>query len=332
MDRTQIAIGCIIQWYEVEAHKDYIQSVINAINYYNKEDIIVDLCFYLSQNIEQIDREQISPEVILKNFKTTEKILKDNNIKYKINYYSSEEIYTIADYRREFNENYCDIVDVLMWGESDALIPKQAFVVLDNLHKQVKNTTPKYISFFGMCKMWDKTWEILEHPDFTNHPYVSGPENSDKWWGTWYTMGIEEMNSINDKTEELEVTIAPQHKVNGCGLVISSEVIKSGVNIPRSIMLVHEDTAFMHMLSKVLGNIPQYIIKNILLVHNRKHPKKRMYVLNEDKKEINPTEKRESNDWYKKVWELDNINCNNLFNQHKSFTWGDVNPKFKIKK
>ena len=45
-----------------------------------------------------------------------------------------EDIYTIADYRREFNEKYCEEVDILMWGESDSLIPNQTFEILDNLH------------------------------------------------------------------------------------------------------------------------------------------------------------------------------------------------------
>jgi ABC-type antimicrobial peptide transport system ATPase subunit len=44
------------------------------------------------------------------------------------------DLHTIADYRREFNEMYCDQVDVLMWGESDSLIPKQTFNILNNLH------------------------------------------------------------------------------------------------------------------------------------------------------------------------------------------------------
>ena len=52
------------------------------------------------------------------------------------------------------------------------------------------------------------------------------------------------------------------YKFNGCGLVISSDVIKSGVNIPKSAFFIHEDTAFMHSLKRTFnGNIPQFIIK-----------------------------------------------------------------------
>ena len=68
---------------------------------------------------------------------------------------------------------------------------------------------------------------------------------------------------IVEKVEELDVRVVSPHKFNGCGLVISSEVIKAGVNIPKSVFFIHEDSAFMYMTNKVLGNIPQYVIKNI---------------------------------------------------------------------
>ena len=122
---------------------------------------------------------------------------------------------------------------------------------------------------------------MLEHPDFTIKPFIEN--DYDNWWSLKYTMTKDEMNKINDKTEDLEVLIAPQHKFNGCGLVISSDIIKSGVNVPRAIMLAHEDTAFQNSLIRMFGtSIPQFVIKNVLLVHNRKHPKKREYVLGED--------------------------------------------------
>jgi len=136
-------------------------------------------------------------------------------------------------------------------------------------------------------------------------------------------MTIEEMNSINDKVDQLDVKVINPHKYNGCGLVISSEVIKSGVNIPKSVFFVHEDTAFMLMTQKILGNIPQYHFKNILLVHNRNHPNKRKYVLGETGSTLN--EKRRSNDWYVKANKFSEENCYNLFNpNYISKTWSDV--------
>jgi len=121
----------------------------------------------------------------------------------------------------------------------------------------------------------------------------------------------------------LNVGIVSPHKFNGCGLVISSEVIRAGVNIPNSVFFTHEDTSFMMMTNKVLGNIPQYIIKNILLVHNRNHPNKRMYVANESGKSLG--DRRLSNNWYKHASKMSEQNCYKLFDtDYKSYKWEDV--------
>ena len=314
--KTKFAIGCLVQWYEVDIIGEYVDSLKEAINAYDGE-VAVDFVIVMDQELEKtsLDFEDWI------NLREKIKRIIDSMGVYHLEIVSS--LYTIADYRRDFNNNYCESVDVLMWGESDALIPKQTFNILDNLHQMsLQNNNPKYLAFFGTCKMWDKSWEILEHPDFTIKPHIDN--DYDNWWSLKYTMTKEEMNKINEKTEDLEVLIAPQHKFNGCGLVISSEVIKSGVNIPSSVFFVHEDTSFMLMTQKILGNIPQYIIKNILLVHNRNHPKKRMYIKGE-RKDGTMNQKRRSNDWYVKANKMSEQNCYNIFNpNYKSFTWEDV--------
>ena len=314
--KTKFAIGCLVQWYEVDIIGEYVDSLKEAINAYDGE-VAVDFVIVMDQELE---KTSLNFEDWI-NLREKIKRIIDSMGVYHLEVISS--LYTIADYRRDFNNNYCESVDVLMWGESDALIPKQTFNILDNLHQMsLQNNNPKYLAFFGTCKMWDQSWEILEHPDFTIKPHIDN--DYDNWWSLKYTMTKEEMNKINEKTEDLEVLIAPQHKFNGCGLVISSEVIKSGVNIPSSVFFVHEDTSFMLMTQKILGNIPQYIIKNILLVHNRNHPKKRMYIKGE-RKDGTMNQKRRSNDWYVKANKMSEQNCYNIFNpNYKSFTWEDV--------
>jgi hypothetical protein len=242
-------------------------------------------------------------------------LMYNNNFTWRI----TDELITIADYRRKFNDEYCDRTDVLIWGESDSLLPKQMFIILDSLHHMsLRNNNSKYLTFFGTCKMWDDSWKPVEHNKFTEKPV-----DNKAWWGTRYQMSIEEMNEINDDVDELDVRIVSPHKFNGCGLVISSEVVKSGVNIPKSVFFIHEDTSFMMMTNKVLGNIPQYIIKNVLLVHNREHKNKRMYIRGEDGSTLG--ERRQSNNWYSVASKMSEQNCHNIFNNnYKSFTWGDV--------
>ena len=318
---NKFAIGCLVQWYEIDIIEEYVDSLKQSLEQINNaENVMIHFTLTTNQDLEKIDKSQIDMKEIETRFKS---MMSDKNWQFEI----TSELYTIADYRRWFNDCFCEKADVLIWGETDALLPKQLFIILDNLHDGVKDKTPKYTTFFGTCKMWDESWKILEHPEFTDKPFYSEPEDfiPDKhWWSNRYTMTIKEMNKFNDKVQELDVRILNQHKFNGCGLVISSEVIKAGVNIPRSVFFVHEDTSFMMMIQKVLGMIPQYVIKNILLVHNRNHPNKRMYVKNE---RIDGTmnEKRRSNDWYVKANHMSEQNCYNFFNPNfKSFTWEDV--------
>ena len=310
--KTKFAVGCLVQWYEIEIIEEYIESLRQVINQIeNKENVLVNLKLVVNQDLEKIDESQITMDEIITRF---EKMIDGFELDV------TEELVTIADYRRWFNDYYCEKVDILMWGETDALLPSQTFEILDNLHTQVKDETPKYITFFSVCKMWDESWKILEHSDFTDKPFIEN--DYENWWSLKYTMNQDEMEKINKKVTDLDIRITNQHKFNGCGLVIPSEVVKSGVNIPRSVFFVHEDTAFMMMIQKVLGMIPQYIVKNILLVHNRNHPKKRMYIEGETGGTMN--EKRRSNEWYVKANKMSEENTYNLFNQFKTYTWKDV--------
>ena len=235
--KTKFAIGCLVQWYESEIINEYISTLDKAINNYDGE-VIVDITVCVNQELEKAESIQKLKECIRKINKDTKPF--SINIEYGI--------HTIAEYRRNFNENFCEKADVLVWGESDMLVPSQTFTILDGLHKQ--SPVSKYVATFGICKMWDDSWKALEHPDFTDKPFIEN--DYDNFWSVKYTMSATEMEEINGKTIQPEVNIMPQHKFNGCGLVISSEVIKAGVTIPKSVFFVHEDTAFMLMTQKVL--------------------------------------------------------------------------------
>ena len=337
---NKIAIGCLVQWYEIELVEEYLQSVKNAVDMIdNKKDVIIDLYFNTDETLEKLDEDKISMSSIRDKFN---KILFDifdyedndevgilgGNYDVRLsNGGPSNKLYTIADYRRDFNNNFCDEAEVLMWGETDSLIPRQTFQILDTMHTGVKDKTPKYVSFFATCKMWDDSWKILEHPEFTDKPFIDMDRvDTENWWSLRYNMTIDEMNSFNDKVEELDVRSTTQLKFNGCGLVISSEVIRAGINIPKSVFFVHEDTAFMNnLLVMFQGQLPQYIIKNVLLVHNRKHVNKRKYVKGEG--EVTPGDiggARLAHNWYDKANKLSEFNAHNFFKQTKMYTWKDV--------
>ena len=147
--KYKYAIGCLIQWYEIEMIEEYLQSVKNSLKSIdNKDNVIVDLCFNLDQSLEKIDTKQCTLKDIENRFRNIESSLSEVcNVTVR---YNIDEIYTIADYRREFNNTYCEVVDILMWGETDSLIPKQTFEILDLLHDNNTNqNVHKYVTFFG---------------------------------------------------------------------------------------------------------------------------------------------------------------------------------------
>jgi hypothetical protein len=307
--KTKFAIGCLVQWYECDIIGEYVDSLKDAIKNYGGE-VEVDFTIISNEDLEKCINEEQKNQCI----KKIESILLDfKNVRI------IQKLYTIANYRRDFNEQYCDDVDVLIWGETDMIAPRQMFVSLDMLHQSLE--VKKYIATFSICKMWDDSWKQLEHPEFTNKPFIHG--DGENWWQLRYTMTKDEMNTFNDKVEDLNVQVISPHKYNGCGLVITSEVIRSGVNIPRSCFFIKEDTAFMMMTQRVLGQIPQYHFKNILMVHNRKHPNKRMYIQGEDTEYID--DQRKENEWYTIANQMCEQNNANLFNtNYKSYKWEDV--------
>ena len=314
--KNKIAIGCLVQFYEIDIIEDYLKSVKYAReDIENKENIEVDICLNLNQGLEQLDESKINMLDIKERMDT---LVGDN-----IGWVNTERIYTIADYRRDFNDRFCERVDVLMWGESDSLIPRQTFEIIDNLHNAAKESTPKYVGFFSTCKMWDDTWKVLEHPDFTDKPFIE--MDTENWWSLRYNMTQKEMDKINDKVEDLDIQVTQNLKFTGCGLIISSDGIKSGCNIPRSVFFVHEDTAFMNnCLIHFRNQLPQYIIKNVLLVHNRKLPNKRMYIKGQDVQDGNMTEMRRKQYWFKNADKMSQRNAFNLTEQGYTYTWDDV--------
>lgn len=312
--KTKFAIGCLVQWYELDIIDGYLISLKNAIDLYDKENVIIDIIV-----TDNITLEKPASDTVLKSCMSSI-ISKINTTLDNVNLRTESSLYTIADYRRQFNDRYCDLADVLIWGETDMLVPKQAFQSLHMLHESQSTTTPKYIATFAICKMWDDTWKPLEHVQFTDFKHSDSKED---WWGLNYDMSIDEMNTFNDSIEQLDVCVISPHKFNGCGLVISSEVIKAGVNIPRSVFFVHEDSSFMMMTNKVLGDIPQYHFRNLLMVHNRKHKDKRNYIAGETGETVG--QKRNSNKWYTVANRMCEQNVYSIFNpNYKAFTWEDV--------
>jgi len=277
-------VGTHIMWFEIEMYADFIDGMVNLLETVeNKDVVIVDLCFNLLQHFEKIDTDKIKKHELVIKFKKGVSKLEQLGfiVNHKIK--DDDKFYFHADYRRDLNYNYCKKVDYVMWGETDSFFPKEAFQVIETLSEYTKKQNlHKYLLSFADRKMWDSSWDPLVHVDYEHLEFIDDDKGHLNPNQAKSQMSIEKMNEINAKTDEFNFTYINRPKISGACLVISSDLIKFGVNIPLC-LLYNDDEGLSIMCEKLLGqNFVQFVCKNILHVHARRHSKKRMYVEGEN--------------------------------------------------
>jgi len=282
-------IGTHVMWFEIEMYKDFLDGLENLLKNIDEDslyNVTVDICFNMSEVIEKIDTNKITAEQLEYKFnEMTELFWVKLGVKLKVNkrIIKKDECYFHTDYRRDLNHNYCKKVDYVMWGETDSLFPREAFQVIETLAKYTdEQNIHRYLLSFADRKMWDSSWDPLVHIDYRDVVFVDDDKQHLNPNQAKSQMSIEKMNEINDKTEEFQFGYIQQPKISGACLVLSADLIKSGVNIP-SCMIYNDDEGLSIMSQKLLGqNYLQFVCENILHVHARRHPQKRMYVKDED--------------------------------------------------
>lgn len=285
--KNKYVIGCHVMFYEIEIYKEYIDGLINLMETVdNKENVYFDFCFNVSEKIEKIDTDKISREKLEQVFNDGITRLMGHvyipNVKVRI-VTPEDDFYFHADYRRDLNYNYCKKVDYIMHGETDSFFPKEAFQALESLSEYTNaNNIHRYVVCFADRKMWDPSWDPTVHPKYIDHVFEDGPDSHLNPNQAKSRMSIEDMNKINSEIEDFNFTYVNEPKIDGSCLVLSADLIKFGVNIP-SCLIYNDDHGLSIMSSKLLGkNYIQFVCKNLLKVHARRHPEKRLYVLNED--------------------------------------------------
>ncbi len=321
--KNKYVIGVHVMYFEIEMFKEYIDGLFNLLDpVENKENIILDFCFNTSEHLEKIDTTKITKEELIERFKTQLNRL-NGYIEYKVKYHdTSDGFYYHADYRRDLNYNYCKKVDFVMWGETDSFFPREALQAIESLSQYTEQQNiHRYILSFADRKMWDSSWDPLVHPKFINHKFIDDEKGHLNPNQAKSQLSIEKMNEINAESTEFDFNYITNPKISGSCLVISSDLIKSGVNVPLC-LIYNDDEGFSIMAKKLMGNnFIQFICKNILHVHARRHSKKRLYVANEDNPHSFAPQK---NNTFKKFKEISQQNISNLIqNKNKFFEYND---------
>jgi hypothetical protein len=170
--------------------------------------------------------------------------------------------------------------------------------------------------------MWDASWDPLVHVDYEDHVFIDDDKGHLNPNQAKSPMSIEKMNEINAKADEFNFNYITEPKISGACLVLSSDLIKCGVNVPPC-LLYNDDEGLSIMSKQLLGqNFIQFVCKNVLHVHARRHPDKRLYVKGED----NPhsfIDKKNSN--FQKLLDFSKRNVHTLATgQGKFYEYNDL--------
>lgn len=279
---NKYAIGVHIMFYEIGMVPNYIDGLLNMLSTVNnKDNVYLDFAFNVSQFFEQIDTSKTSKEQLIELFnREIARLPKDAHLNVRI-VNNDDEWYTQTTYRRDFNTNYCNKVDLLMWGETDSCFPKESFMALESLTSNLyANGVFRFTACFADRKMWDSSWDSLVHPKYINHVYDD--KDVDNLNQAKSFISIDTMNTINSTIDSLEINILKEPKIDGSCFVISSDVVRSGVNIP-GCFIHNDDESFAYMAKKMMGNqYVQYVFKNLLKIHARRCVNKRTCILDEN--------------------------------------------------
>ena len=277
-------IGTHVMWFEIEMYADFIDGMVNLLETVdNKQNVTIDLCFNMLQHFEKVDTDKIKKHELVVKFKKGVSTLESMGFIVNHEIKDGDEFYFHADYRRDLNYNYCKKVDYVMWGETDSFFPREAFQVIETLANYTdKQDIHKYLLSFADRKMWDSSWDPLVHVDYRDVEFIDDDKGHLNPNQAKSPMSVGKMNEINAKAKDFDFSYIQQPKIRGACLVLSSDLIKFGVNVP-SCLLYNDDEGLSIMCQKLLGqNFMQFVCQNILHIHARRHPQKRLYVKHEN--------------------------------------------------
>jgi len=252
-----------IMWYESQMINETLDSIQQAIENASTPIQLI-ICLNSQTYIEKPD-EGFIPEQMFDVF-LNHPVLENAIIIKKTD---NDPFYNIGDWTREiYGGEYS--ARYTIWLESDCLLPEDYFFLLENI-----DIDHPHIVSLANRKMWDDTWDEVEHPVVQQIPRTGPPEepqrNTPKPLGVGHYINQEDLNKFNNEFEPKLVQLS-QPKVDGAMTAVSYNFpypfIAEGVHLGG-----HD--YYMEWFMKK-HQIPQYHIETRLKGHNCTHPKKRL--------------------------------------------------------
>jgi hypothetical protein len=251
-----------VMWYESRMINETLDSIQLAIKN-AKHDVDLIICLNSQTYIEKPSHGIIPSEMF--NEFLLHPVLENCIIIKKTD---NDPFYNIGDWAKDI---YGDLYDYkyIVWGESDCLIPEDYFFLL----QQINIDHPHTISLANR-KMWDSTWDELEHPYIQSFPRTGPAEepqrNTPEPYGVGHYITLQQLNDFNRQFEP-ELVQLSQPKVDGCMTAVSRNFPQGFM--PEGLHIGGHDH-YMELFMKK-HNIPQYHIATRLKGHNCTHPNKR---------------------------------------------------------
>ena len=255
-------------WYESNIITECWDSILHAIHTTPDVDVKVSICFneqtYIEKPNSGTPKDYFTKHLdhlFFKNYVNDVTIKTDN-----------DPFYNIADWRREV---YDPEAKYTVWGETDCLMPRDFFGILDQL-----SIEQPHVVTFASRPMWDNSWDVVTHEKLQGYskPCQCGDEHREDCIELLeaplkykdYISQVE-LDKFNEESGDIKVQQVPL-KIDG-SLVCISKGHETPFIAP-DMHFVREDTCFEQIC--MLRNIPQVNITTRLKGHNYKHPNKRV--------------------------------------------------------
>lgn len=251
-----------VMWYEYLMINETLDSIQQAIaNAVEPVELIICLNSqtYIEKPDDDIDTESVFDIFLNHPVLETATIIRKTD---------SDPFYNIGDWARDIYGPKYDY-KYIVWGESDCLIPEDYFYLLQSIDIDHPHT----ISLANR-KMWDTSWDEVEHPLIQKIPRTGPPEepqrNTPEPLGAGHYISQAQLNDFNREFEP-ELIRLSQPKVDGCMTAMSRNFPDSF--IADGLHIGGHDTYLELFMKKY--QIPQYHITTRLKGHNCTHPNKR---------------------------------------------------------
>lgn len=255
-------------WYESNMIDECWHSILQALRAAPNVDVKIKICFNYQTYVE---KPSIGNVKTLFDKWDSHPLMQDYRPEITIKT-DKDPFYNIADWRREVYEPEAKYT---VWGESDCLLPRDFFAILD----QVEIDRPHVLTFASR-PMWDNSWDVVTHEKLQGYSkpcQCKGEHREDCIellespfkYKDYITQ--KELDKFNEESGDIKLEQVPI-KIDGSLVCISG-----GVETPfiaPGMHFVREDSCFAAFCQK--REIPQVVVKTRLKGHNYWHPNKRV--------------------------------------------------------